>query len=345
MILGCDAAGLDPDGNEVVVHAIIGDPDWRGDETLDPKRTLLSEKHQGAFAERLIVPERNLIPKPEGMSFEQAACMPTAWLTAYRMLFVTGAFAPGETVLVQGAGGGVASAAIRLGSAAGIRVWATSRSEAKRERALGLGADASFETGARLPERVDGVIETVGEATWGHSLRSLRARRPARRLRRRPAARTRPPSCSASSSCSCSCSARRWARAPSSSACFASAPWAASSPRSTECCPSPTRKRASSRWRRESWSAKSSSPSEGQRRSLTKPEGAAKGRGVAEPHKPPRRALRRSVRERRLGGSLPPALCSERGGRSEPSVLPRAPFVTESGPLAVPARVTGHETT
>ncbi len=174
MILGCDAAGLDPDGNEVVVHAIIGDPDWRGDETLDPKRTLLSEKHQGAFAERLIVPERNLIPKPEGMSFEQAACMPTAWLTAYRMLFVTGAFAPGETVLVQGAGGGVASAAIALGSAAGIRIWATSRSETKRERALGLGADASFETGARLPERVDGVLETVGEATWGHSLRSLR---------------------------------------------------------------------------------------------------------------------------------------------------------------------------
>ncbi len=174
MILGCDAAGTDPDGNEVVVHAIIGDEAWRGDETLDPKRTLLSEKHQGTLAERVVVPERNLIPKPEGMSFEQAACMPTAWLTAYRMLFVTGAFAPGETVLVQGATGGVASATIKLGSAAGIRVWATSRSEEKRERGLALGADACFEPGSRLPERVDGVIESVGEATWGHSLRSLK---------------------------------------------------------------------------------------------------------------------------------------------------------------------------
>src|SRR5690242_8412827 len=47
MILGCDGAGVDEDGNEVVVHAVIGDPDWRGDETLDPKRSLLSERHQG----------------------------------------------------------------------------------------------------------------------------------------------------------------------------------------------------------------------------------------------------------------------------------------------------------
>jgi NADPH:quinone reductase-like Zn-dependent oxidoreductase len=175
LILGCDAAGVDEDGNEVIVHSVIGDPDrGGGDETLDPKRSLLSEKYDGTFAERVAVPRRNLVPLPEGLSFEEAACLPTAWLTAYRMLFEKSGLQPGSTVLVQGAGGGVATALIALGSAAGYRVWATSRSEAKRERALELGAEAAFEAGARLPERVDGVMETVGEATWSHSVKSLR---------------------------------------------------------------------------------------------------------------------------------------------------------------------------
>jgi NADPH:quinone reductase-like Zn-dependent oxidoreductase len=174
MILGCDAAGVDEEGNEVIVHAVITGDDWRGDETLDPKRTLLSEHHQGTLAERVTVPRRNLVPKPAELSFAEAACLPTAWLTAYRMLFVKAALRPGQTVLVQGASGGVATAATALAAHAGARVWVTSRDEAKRERALELGADAAFESGTRLPERVDAVMETVGEATWGHSLRSLR---------------------------------------------------------------------------------------------------------------------------------------------------------------------------
>jgi NADPH:quinone reductase-like Zn-dependent oxidoreductase len=174
MILGCDAAGVDEEGNEVIVHAVISDPDWRGDETLDPKRSLLSERHQGTFAERVAVPRRNLVPKPPDLSFEEAACLPTAWLTAYRMLFTRGRVVPGSTVLVQGAGGGVASALIALGRTAGVRVWATSRSERKRARAIELGADRAFEPGARLPERVDAVMETVGQATWSHSVKSLK---------------------------------------------------------------------------------------------------------------------------------------------------------------------------
>jgi NADPH:quinone reductase-like Zn-dependent oxidoreductase len=174
MILGCDAAGVDADGNDVIVHSVIATDDWRGDETLDPKRTLLSERHQGALAERVAVPRRNLVPKPEALSFEQAACLPTAWLTAYRMLFTKAGVQPGDTVLIQGAGGGVASAAIVLARHAGLRVWVTSRDEAKREKALALGAHAAFESGARLPERVDAVMETIGEATWKHSLRALR---------------------------------------------------------------------------------------------------------------------------------------------------------------------------
>lgn len=173
MILGTDAAGIGPDGSPVVVHSVIGSP-VNGDETLDPKRSLLSEIYPGTFAERVRVPERNLIAIPEGMSFETAACLPTAYLTAYRMLATKSHTRAGDTVLVQGAGGGVATAAIVLGKAMGLRIWVTSRDSEKGEWAVSIGADAAFGVGDRLPERVDAVIETVGEATWSHSLKSLR---------------------------------------------------------------------------------------------------------------------------------------------------------------------------
>ncbi len=175
MILGGDAAGVLDDGTPVIVHEVIGDPDaGGGDETLDPRRTLLSEKHPGTLADTVAVPRRNVVPKPDALTFEEAACLPTAWLTAYRMLVTKSGLSTGDTVLVQGAGGGVATAAIQIASVLGYRVWATSRDEAKRAKALELGAHEVFETGARLPEKVDAVIETVGEATWSHSLRALR---------------------------------------------------------------------------------------------------------------------------------------------------------------------------
>ena len=175
MILGTDAAGVTADGREVVVHAVIGDPAaGGGDETLDPRRSLLSERWPGALAEVVRVPARNLVDKPAGLSFEDAACLPTAWLTAYRMLAHRSRTSPGDTVLVQGAGGGVSTALIVLGKALGLRVWVTSRDEAKGAWALSIGADATFATGERLPERVDAVLETVGAATWSHSLKALR---------------------------------------------------------------------------------------------------------------------------------------------------------------------------
>jgi NADPH:quinone reductase-like Zn-dependent oxidoreductase len=174
MILGCDAAGVDEDGNEVVVHSVITSDSWMGDESLDPRRSILSERHQGTFAQRVAVPRRNLVAKPPELSFEEASCLPTAWLTAYRMLFTRAKLTPGTTVLVQGATGGVSTALISLGSAAGIRVWVTGRDEDKRAEAVELGADQAFEPGARLPERVDAVMETVGEATWRHSVRALK---------------------------------------------------------------------------------------------------------------------------------------------------------------------------
>ncbi|GHJ50113.1 Zn-dependent oxidoreductase [Catellatospora sp. TT07R-123] len=174
MILGDDAAGVDADGNEVVVHSVIGDPAaGGGDETFDPRRTLLSELHPGTMADLVAVPRRNLVPKPEGMSWTDAACVPTAWLTAYRMLTTRGRLREGDSVLVQGAGGGVATAAIVLGRALGARVYATSRDAAKREQAQALGATA-LATGDRLPERVDVVIETVGAATFDHSVKNTK---------------------------------------------------------------------------------------------------------------------------------------------------------------------------
>src|SRR6201996_4378492 len=166
MILGCDAAGVDSDGREVVVHGVIGDANaGGGDETLDPRRSLLSEVYPGTLAEQVMVPKRNLVPKPAALSFEEAACLPTAYLTAYKMLFDKSGAQPGSTILVQGAGGGVATALVLLGRAAGYRMWVTSRSETKQQAALKLGADQAFASGARLPERVDVGMGAVGPGT------------------------------------------------------------------------------------------------------------------------------------------------------------------------------------
>jgi NADPH:quinone reductase-like Zn-dependent oxidoreductase len=175
MILGCDAAGIEEStGDEVVVHAVINAPGWTGDDTVDPGRTLLSEKHQGSLAEYVIVPKRNIVPKPAELSFAESACLSTAWLTAYRMLFTKSGLRAGQSVLVQGASGGVATACISMARAAGFKVYATARTEAKQATALELGAHEAFAPGARLPERVDAVMETVGEATYAHSAKSLK---------------------------------------------------------------------------------------------------------------------------------------------------------------------------
>lgn len=173
--LGCDVAGTTDDGRDVIVHPVYGDSDaGRGDVTLDPGRHLISELIDGSFADWILVPSSCLIDKPEWLSFEQAACLPVAWGTAYRMLFTRARIQAGDRVLVQGAGGGVAGAAISLAAAAGCTVYATSRHEHKRELARELGATEALPTGARLPHRADVVIETVGSATWQHSLKSLR---------------------------------------------------------------------------------------------------------------------------------------------------------------------------
>ncbi|GEL99824.1 zinc-binding dehydrogenase [Cellulomonas terrae] len=172
MILGTDAAGVTADGREVVVHGVVGGASGHGVGADEP-RSLLSERYPGTLAEQVAVPTWNVVDKPAELSFVEAACLPTAWLTAYRMLFRSGGATPGQRVLVQGAGGGLATAAILLGAAAGLEVIVTSRSDERRTRALGLGAAAAVEPGARVP-RVDIVLESVGRATWSHSVRSVR---------------------------------------------------------------------------------------------------------------------------------------------------------------------------
>lgn len=173
MVLGTDGAGVTDDGREVVLHGVIGGGLGHGVGADEP-RSLLSERYPGTLAEQTSVPTWNLVDKPAELSFVEAACLPTAWLTAYRMLFTTGDARPGHRVLVQGAGGGVATAALLLGAAAGLEVWVTSRDAARRERSLTLGAAGVLAPGDRMPSRADLVIETVGRATWSHSVRSVR---------------------------------------------------------------------------------------------------------------------------------------------------------------------------
>lgn len=197
--LGCDAAGVveaygperpanTPDvGARVVCHSVIGCGQCaacRAGRELHCRRlALLSEgPYDGTLAEHVAVPAVNLVPLPDAVGFEAAACLPTAYLTAYRMLFTKAELRPGMTVLVHGAAGGLGSAAVLLARAAGVRVIAVARSEGKREWLRSLGAelavapdrDAAKAVLSHTGEGVDAVIESVGEPTWDLSMRALR---------------------------------------------------------------------------------------------------------------------------------------------------------------------------
>jgi NADPH:quinone reductase-like Zn-dependent oxidoreductase len=119
------------------------------------------------------VPKRNAIVLPEGLSALNAAVLGTAWLTAYRALFTKSKLKPGETLLVQGASGGMATALIQLGRAAGFEIWATSRNAAGRALAERLGAHRTFDANEPLPRKVRAVVDNIGAASWGHSLASV----------------------------------------------------------------------------------------------------------------------------------------------------------------------------
>jgi NADPH:quinone reductase-like Zn-dependent oxidoreductase len=154
-----------------------------GDQPLCREFRILGEHLPGTLAEYVVVPAENLERAPEGFSVAEAAAFTLTTLTAFRMLVMRAQVQPEETVLVWGAGGGVAQAAIQVAKLAGARVVATSSSDAKLAVATRLGADLVLNhTTEDVPRRVrdltgigaDIVVDTVGEATWPRSLRALR---------------------------------------------------------------------------------------------------------------------------------------------------------------------------
>jgi NADPH:quinone reductase-like Zn-dependent oxidoreductase len=182
LVLGSDGAGVRRDtGDEVVIL-----PSLRWGEREDasaPEFGILGGPEDGTYAELVKVPAENVWPKPSRLTWEEAAALPLAGLTAYRALFARARLTAGETVLVLGAGSGVSSFAVQLARQADARVFVTSSGSEKISRACGLGADAGVDyTGGDWPEEVraltggigvDVVIDSVG-ATWPDSLRCLR---------------------------------------------------------------------------------------------------------------------------------------------------------------------------
>jgi NADPH:quinone reductase-like Zn-dependent oxidoreductase len=173
MILGNDGAGLLEDGTPVAIYPVLGSDDWRADETLDPRWHIFGEFVPGTFADYVAVPKRNAVVLPEGISTLDASVLGTAWLTAYRALFTKSGLEPGQTLLVQGASGGMSTALIQLGRAAGFEVWATSRNSQGRALAEKIGAHRTFDSNETLPRKVQAVVDNVGLASWQHSLASI----------------------------------------------------------------------------------------------------------------------------------------------------------------------------
>lgn len=184
-VIAADGAGVvESTGEEVVVYPVscCWECEWcrRGENVRCVRFGVIGEHTDGTACELFQVDARNLYPKPKALSWSEAAAFPLTFLTAWRMLTTRARLQPGEKVLVVGAGGGVATAAIRIARHLGARVFATSRSEAKRRHAIEIGAEAAFDSAEfSKPVReaseggVDVVVESVGPATLNESMRSV----------------------------------------------------------------------------------------------------------------------------------------------------------------------------
>jgi zinc-binding alcohol dehydrogenase/oxidoreductase len=184
---GCDVAGVVESVGEGVHHVAVGDEvvvnpavapieavvELGNDAPLGKGFHILGEQVWGGHADLVAVPGRNVVPRPAGRTWEDCAAYPLATLTAWRMLRRARVTA-GDTVLVVGIGGGVSTAALALATRLGAVVYATSRDETKRARAVELGAVGAFDSNEDWPVRADVVVESVGPATWDRSVKALR---------------------------------------------------------------------------------------------------------------------------------------------------------------------------
>jgi len=193
-VLGSDVAGVveavgaGVDGVKVG-DAVVANPSLgcgrcerclSGEENLCRRFSILGEHVSGGQAQRLAISARNVLPKPARLSFEEAAAVPLTFMTAWHALVVRAKVRPGETVLVHAAGSGVGVAAVQIAKLFGARVIATAGSDAKLEKAKGLGADevVNYETQdfvqevRRLTDKkgVEIVFEHVGKKTWEKSI-------------------------------------------------------------------------------------------------------------------------------------------------------------------------------
>ena len=187
MVPGCDAAGVVAEVGEEVSRWAVGDevvvnpslacgrcPEClAGRSVFCPSWGILGEHSWGSHGESVVVGEANLVRRPEGRSWEECAAYGLCGLTAYRMLRRARLVA-GEALLVTGAGGGVATAALALGQHMGATVYVTSRHETKRAHALALGAAGAFPSGEKLPVQCDVVVDSTGEPTWASSFGALK---------------------------------------------------------------------------------------------------------------------------------------------------------------------------
>lgn len=177
--LGAGVAGV-AEGDEVVVLPSLG---WGGGEDAPaPGFRILGGPDDGTYAELVTVPAENVLPRPSRLSWEESAALPLAGLTAYRALVSRARVRPGETVLVLGIGGGVATIALHIARAAGCRVIVTSSSHEKLARARELGAAAGIdytqegwvqEVKEVSGGGVDVVVDSVG-STWSDSIACVR---------------------------------------------------------------------------------------------------------------------------------------------------------------------------
>ena len=196
-IPGCDVAGTVEEvapgvrgisaGDAVVINPGLSCGTCRecllGNDPGCRAYAILGEHVSGGYAELVAVPAANVAPKPENLSFDEAACVPLVFLTAWHALVARANVRPGETVLVHAAGSGVGSAAVQIARLLGARVVATAGSDAKCEKALALGAHhaVNYETADVVREvkkltakrGVDVVFEHVGKKTWEQSVLAL----------------------------------------------------------------------------------------------------------------------------------------------------------------------------